>query len=88
MFYKTVILGAGLAAILASPVLADEYCTAAPASSWKPIQAITAEAIKLGYEVTRVERDGTCYEVEGYDRNGAKIDILYNPETGLPQRRR
>ncbi len=72
------------AMLLTIPAMARDNCTTVPSSEWKSINEITTHAEKLGYTVRKVERDGTCYEVEGTDRNGAKIEILYNPETGTP----
>lgn len=70
--------------LLTVPAMAQDHCTTAPSSEWKPITEVTAHAEKLGYVVRKVERDGTCYEVKGTDRNGAKIELLYNPQTGEP----
>lgn len=95
MFRKTFVaqgpvMAIGITAIIAATpaMAAGEHCTAAPVTEWKSVQEISTDAAGLGYSVMKVEREGTCYEVEGYDRNGAKIEILYNPETGKPARRK
>lgn len=86
MFRKTYLIAGLVVAtgLAAAPAMAREHCTVAPGSQWKPIHEITTDAGQLGYKITGVEREGTCYEVKGYDHHGAKIKILYNPETGKP----
>ncbi|MEN3929821.1 PepSY domain-containing protein [Microvirga sp. W0021] len=84
-----VVAGATVAAVLfAAPAMAKDHCTSAPSSEWKPLHEITEHAKQLGYTVMKAERDGSCYEIEGYDKNGAKIEIYYNPQTGLPANNR
>lgn len=87
MSYKMTLLIAGLATVVAVPSLAREHCTEAPRSDWKPVHEISAHATNLGYSVFGVEREGSCYEVKGLDKHGARIKVFYDPQTGEPMRR-
>lgn len=45
-------------------------------------QDITAKVTEMGYDVRKVERDDTCYEVYAIGKNGARVEIYMNPVTG------
>jgi len=59
----------------------DDHCTDAPRSEWKPIADFAAKAKELGYDVTKVEISGTCYEVYG-TKDGLRYELYFNPKTG------
>ncbi len=73
---------AGAILFLASPVLARDYCTSRPRHEWMNVSEAIAKAERLGYRVTEIERDGSCYEIEGRDARGRKIEADMNPVTG------
>ncbi len=61
---------------------AADKCAYQPRERWIAIDEAVRKAEALGYEVREVEADDGCWEVEGYDRNGAKIKLYLDPVTG------
>lgn len=57
-------------------------CGNAPQDKWMSKEALTAQMKSDGIEVRRIKIEGSCYEVYGIDAKGAKIERLFNPETG------
>lgn len=57
-------------------------CTDVPQSQWMSFDQLSAKAEQLGYTPEKIERKGSCIEVSGEDRNGAKIKVSFNPATG------
>jgi hypothetical protein len=41
-----------------------------------------SQGVELGYEVRKIEAEKGCYEVKATDKNGAKIELLVQPDTG------
>lgn len=81
---KTLPLAALLAALLASAAHADDdfRCTNVPIDRWMSEKQITEQARKMGVDVRRVEIDDGCYEVNGLNRDGRRVEIRLHPETG------
>lgn len=82
---KTLALASTLALIaFASSAVAEESrnCGNAPQDKWMPKEAFTDKMKSEGIEVRRIKIEGSCYEVYGIDAKGAKIERLFNPETG------
>jgi hypothetical protein len=67
-----------------TPALADDdaNCGDTPRDQWMSEASIKAKAAELGYDVRRVKEEDGCYEVRGFDKNGAKVEIYMNPATG------
>lgn len=66
----------------AGTALADQRCPTIAAQEWMPIEKIIAKAETLGYAVTKSKRSKGCWKIEGFDRNGAEIEIRFSPATG------
>ncbi len=65
------------------PLLADDIrCPTVAAERWMPIEKVVERAESLGYSVRETKRSKGCWKVEGYDRNGAEIEIRFNPSSG------
>lgn len=62
----------------------DHRCTNEPRSQWLSMDVISQKAKDLGYSVTKIKADDGCWEVEGYDKNGARIELDFHPVTGEP----
>lgn len=78
-----VALAAALAVGLPHAASAEQSrCPSVPAEQWIAIDKIVEKAEALGYAVREAKRSKGCWEVEGYDRNGAEIEIRFNPATG------
>lgn len=62
---------------------ADTHCTTTAAQPAISIEAAIGKAETLGYAVNRAKRKKSgCWEIEGYDRNGAEIEIKLDPASG------
>lgn len=61
---------------------AADKCAYVPHDQWIPIDQAIRKAESLGYEVREVERDDGCWEVGGFDKNGAKIKLYLDPAKG------
>ena len=59
-----------------------DKCPYHPRDKWIPIDQAISKAEALGYDVRDVEADDGCWEVEGYDRNGAKVKVYLDPVSG------
>lgn len=81
-------LGLAMAMTLgaAAPALASEdedaRCGKIARDKWLPEAAIKTKVTDLGYQVRKIETEDGCYEVKGVDKNGAKVELYLNPETG------
>jgi hypothetical protein len=74
-----VLLACALFAGPGTPALADrDRCTAVAADKWIAIE----KAERLGYAVSEAKRSKGCWEIEGYDRNGAEIELILDPVSG------
>ena len=75
-------------ALMLTPVAAfadDENasCTTAAKDTWLSIDAVKAKAEAAGYsKIKKVKVEGTCYEVHAFDKDGKKVEVLFNPSTG------
>jgi hypothetical protein len=73
------------AAVWSGPARAEHSeCTGGPRDKWVGIDAAAAKAASLGYTVRKIEIDDGCYEVEGTDKNGAKVKLNLDPVTTQP----
>lgn len=59
-------------------------CTPAQGTAGLTIEQAIARAEALGYAVKEAKRSKGCWEIEGYDRNGAEIEIVLDPASGEP----
>lgn len=75
----------------AGPVLASNpgwnwnsgpACADAPRDKWMTFEGAKTRATELGYEPAMVLVARGCYEVYGFDRNGAKTKFSLHPVSG------
>jgi hypothetical protein len=52
-----------------------------PASEWKPKAELQARLEQMGWKVKRIKTDEGCYEVYGFDKQGAKKEAYFDPKT-------
>jgi hypothetical protein len=76
------------ALVMATPALASDRNLCPQSGTWMPIDQAIARAEALGYAVKEAKRSKGCWKIEGYDRNGAEIEILLDPASGEPVKRR
>jgi hypothetical protein len=82
---KTLTLTALLLAVgVSMPAFAEEGsdCTSQPKSKWISVDAAKTKAKEQGYEIRRVKSEGSCYELYGFDKKKARVQIFMNPATG------
>jgi hypothetical protein len=73
------IFGAGMTSV----ALADDIrCPSVAAQQRIAIEKVIERAEALGYSVHEAKRSKGCWKVEGYDRNGAEIEIRFDPASG------
>jgi hypothetical protein len=78
---KTLIALSLLAALPAGAALADDDDCSVPRNQWQPIEAARQVAQDKGWTVRKVEIEDGCYEVEGRDSSGRKMEAKFDPAT-------
>lgn len=83
MKYSLLTLAALMATSFSQTALADDIsCPNAATQSPISIEAAIGKAETLGYAVSEAKRSKGCWKIEGYDRNGAEIEIVLDPQSG------
>lgn len=62
------------------PAMADEHCKA-PRDQWQSEEALRAAVADRGWEIRTLEIDDGCYEIEGQDQQGRRVEASFNPQT-------
>jgi len=60
----------------------DVYCPANTSKTSMSIEQALSKAESLGYSVKEAKRSKGCWKIEGFDRNGAEIEIRFDPTSG------
>lgn len=68
------------AVIPAGVALADDDCFV-PMAEWQPREAVARLAAKNGWTVRRIKIDDGCYEIDGRDAGGRRIEVTVHPGT-------
>lgn len=81
---KTIAFCAPLAfAIMGSAAMAAPDCTTEPAEKWMTEEALRAKAAEMGYsKIKTFKSSGSCYEIYGWNKEGKKAEVYFNPVTG------
>ncbi len=69
-----------MVAVLAGPALADDDCTV-PMVDWQPRAAVSRFAETQGLTIRRLKIDDGCYEIDGWDSEGRRVEITLDPAT-------
>ncbi len=70
-----------LTAILAAGTArADDDCFV-PMANWQPREAVSKLAAEKGWTVRRIKIDDGCYEIEGADARGRRLEVKVHPAT-------
>jgi len=77
---KTLTMLALAAVLPAGLAVAADDC-AAPMADWKPRDAIVRLAAEKGWTVRRIKIDDGCYEIDGADATGRRIEVTVHPST-------
>ena len=62
------------------PAFADDDCFV-PMANWQPREAVTRLAKANGWTVRRIKIDDGCYEIDGRDAEGRRIEVTVHPAT-------
>jgi hypothetical protein len=60
---------------------ADEDDCSVPMAQWQPREAVQRVAAEQGVTVRRIKIDDGCYQINGRDASGRKVEIKVNPQT-------
>jgi len=77
---KTLAILAFLAVIPAGAALADDECFV-PMADWQPREAVAQLAADNGWTPRRIKIDDGCYEIDGRDAKGQRIEVKIHPAT-------
>lgn len=65
-----------------STAYAEVICTKEPTSKWKNQDAFQKE-LEANYKIKKFKvTSGNCYEIYGWDKQGKRVEIYFNPVTG------
>lgn len=72
-----------LAPVLTGTARADNFrCPIHSGQSVLSLEQAVGKAEALGYAVKEAKRSKGCWKIEGFDRNGAEIEIYFDPASG------
>ncbi|MDG0979290.1 MAG: PepSY domain-containing protein [Halieaceae bacterium] len=58
-------------------------CTQAPQSEWLNANDFQAQLLNSGYKINEFKvTGGNCYEIYGFEADGTKVEIYFNPTDG------
>ncbi|MGI1661471.1 PepSY domain-containing protein [Palleronia sp. KMU-117] len=77
---KTLTILGFLALISATAARADDDCFV-PMADWQPREAVARLAAETGWTVRRIKIDDGCYEIDGSDAEGRRIEVTLHPGT-------
>jgi hypothetical protein len=82
-FTKAIIIASAVLAASTLPSMADDdrRCGNIPRAEWMSVEEIARKATALGYQVSSVDSDDGCWEVEARDRDGRRVDVHFQPVT-------
>ena len=77
---RTLTIFAFLMAFPAGMALADDDCFV-PMADWQPREAVAQLAKDKGWTLRRIKIDDGCYELDGRDGQGHRIEVTIHPAT-------
>lgn len=70
-----------LVTLPAGAALADDDDCYAPLADWQPRERVVQWAQEQGYTLRRIKIDDGCYEIDGTDAQGRRIEVTLDPAT-------
>lgn len=61
---------------------AAPHCTSEPKEKWMEAGAMQNKLLAEGYKIKKFKTEDTCYEIYGWDKEGKKVEIYFNPVSG------
>jgi hypothetical protein len=77
---KTLTILGSIGILLAGAASAEEDCFV-PMADWQPRDAVARLAEENGWAVSRIKIDDGCYEIDGIDAEGRRIEVTVHPAT-------
>lgn len=77
---KTLTILGLLAVLPAGAALAGDDCFV-PMADWQPREAVAQLAEENGWTVRRIKIDDGCYEIDGLDAAGRRVEVTLHPGT-------
>jgi hypothetical protein len=77
---KILTMLAFLTMLPAGAALADDDCFV-PMADWQPREAVVRLAAASGWTVRRIKIDDGCYEIDGHNAEGRRIEVKVHPGT-------
>ena len=77
---RTLTIFAFLMVLPAGMALADDDCFV-PMADWQPREAVAQLAKDKGWTLRRIKIDDGCYELDGRDGQGRRIEVTIHPAT-------
>jgi hypothetical protein len=77
---KTFAILGCLAVFPVGAAVADDDCIV-PMADWQPRDAVQRMAEDNGWSVRRIKIDDRCYEIDGRDAEGRRIEVTVSPGT-------
>jgi hypothetical protein len=68
-----------------APLLADTDCARPDRSTWMPESQFREQMKHQGVQITKFRiTPGHCYEIYGFDKDGRKLEVYYDPVDARP----
>ncbi|WLQ13158.1 PepSY domain-containing protein [Hahella aquimaris] len=79
----SIALLAAALSLSAATAFADPTCTTEPKSAWQDQEVFKQSLLDQGYKIKKFkETDTGCYEIYGWNSQGQKVEIYFNPVNG------
>ena len=85
---KRKLFAIALAAMAPAVMAADAGCPETPKENWLRPEEVQVRLQSQGLDVSRVKREGSCYEVRAKNREGQRIEAYVNPATAAIVKRK
>lgn len=68
--------------LVGSVSFAGPNCTNEAKDKWMSEGKMKEMILSQGYKIKKFKVSGNCYEIYGWDKEGKKVEIYYNPVDG------
>lgn len=58
---------------------AKKNCTDQPKDKWMSVGDFKKKVEDLGYKINKFKQPGSCYEIYGFNKDGKRVEIYFNP---------
>ncbi|MFG1343514.1 PepSY domain-containing protein [Xanthobacter autotrophicus DSM 431] len=84
MIRRYVVLAVTGLCLVSSAAVASPTCTKEPQDKWLGEEAMKLKIAQMGFKDIKVFKKTTtgCYEIYGYNADGRKAEVYFNPVTG------